>query len=391
MMAVHTYPAQRRRARRAAVFATITALMTGLVGAVPVMAAGSGAVDATVTVARAAACLELSTSAVSFGTLALGAENQPGTPQIVVTNCGDGDETLLASGTDATGATTTWALVDSTETCADTLGTNNYHLGLSNVAGAPIASLSTSGKELGVLGAAESATHVPRISTACPGSSGGGTTLGMQVNYLVTNLDVPPPPPVTLEPIPLDQQTADTIANLLFGGTRDIIVPVDCAGDTTTNCPGGVPADPPAALHVIGSSVVATFVNGASRYDTSAHLAITTPQPIPIGTSFVGDCELTIDTAAGSIPDVQVFVQMQWVIYGDAESPNMVQLSNLTINGLESADISLGGSIGCQIADLGISFFLGTLTDTLASELGGAVCGDPESDGYVDCATLLGG
>lgn len=42
----------------------------------------NGAVNADVTVAAAAACIDLSATSISFGTLPLGAENQPATPAI---------------------------------------------------------------------------------------------------------------------------------------------------------------------------------------------------------------------------------------------------------------------------------------------------------------------
>jgi hypothetical protein len=360
-------------------------LAATLVGAVPTMAAGSGTVDAEVTVARAAACLELSTTAVSFGTLALGAENQAGTPNIVVTNCGDGQETLFASGTNATGGDTTWTLVDSEATCATTLGTDNYHLALGAPGGGVLATLSTDNKSLGTFAAAATATQEARISTACPGSSGGGTTLGMQINYLVTN--EAPPPPLDLEPIPFDQATADAISNLLFGGTRDVDVPANCATTPAINCPGGVPAATPAQVHVVGSNVVATLVQGQNRYDTSATLDVTTVQAIPIS-GFGLECQLTVNTALGSNAHVQIQVPLQWIDFGSTGDLNVVQVSSPVLTGLEAADISIGGSFACQVANFGLSFVLDILAQSIANQLSGNICGDPNSNGFIQCPPL---
>jgi hypothetical protein len=362
------------------------ALIATLLGAVPTMAAGSGTVNAQVTVARAAACLELSTSTVSFGTLALGAENQAGTPTIVATNCGDGDETLFASGTNAIGGDATWNLVDSAATCATTLGTDNYHLALATPGGGVLSTLSTSNKSLGTFAAATTATHEARIWTACPGSSGAGTTLGLQINYLVTNEE--PPPPVVLEPIPLDQATADTISNLLFGGTRDVTVPTNCASSPSINCPGGAPAATSAQVHVVGSNVVATFAPGANRYDTSATLAVTTLQAIPVGIPIAGDCLLSVNTALGSTPALSVQVQLQWIDHGGTGQLNVVNVQNVGVNGLEAADISISGNLGCQVANLSLSFMLDLLAQSLADQLGGSICGDPNSDGFIPCPPL---
>jgi hypothetical protein len=146
----------------------------------------SGTVAAEVTVPSAALCLELSTSAVSFGTLALGAENAAATPEIVVSNCGDAAEELFASGTDASGTNAAWTLVGSTATCADSLGPDAYHLGLATPAGAAIVGLAQGIQDVGPLAGSGSVTHVPRIWTACPGSTGAGTTMSMQINYLAT-------------------------------------------------------------------------------------------------------------------------------------------------------------------------------------------------------------
>ena len=175
----------RRISRGAAVLAVVTALLGGLLSTTSAMAADNGSVDAQVTVSEAAACIELSVTAISFGTVALGAENVSGSPTIGVTNCADTDATILASGTNATSPTATWNLVDSAASCADTLGLDNYHLGLAT----PIITtkLSTSNKEVATLAAAASISHVARIWTACPGSSGAGQTMSMQISYLATS------------------------------------------------------------------------------------------------------------------------------------------------------------------------------------------------------------
>jgi hypothetical protein len=173
------------RSRRGAFAAVLTSLLGLLLSTTPGMAADSGTVDAQVEVSSSAACIELSVSSISFGTLALGAEDASGSPTIGVSNCGDADATILASGTDATGTSATWNLVDSAATCANTLGLDNYHLGLATPLS--VTTLSTSNKEVATLAAAASIDHVARISTACPGSSGAGQTMSMQISYLATS------------------------------------------------------------------------------------------------------------------------------------------------------------------------------------------------------------
>src|SRR5687767_8459283 len=145
----HNLQRSERMSRRGAVLAVTTSLVGLLLSATAGMAADSGTVDADVTVSESAACIELSVTGISFGTLPLGAADAPGSPTIGLSNCADSNATILASGTNATGTNVTWSLVDSAATCANTLGIDNYHLGLT-VPGS-VTKLSTSNKEVGTL------------------------------------------------------------------------------------------------------------------------------------------------------------------------------------------------------------------------------------------------
>ena len=144
----------------------------------------TGTVGAQVSVPSSAACLEVSTSSVDFGTLPLGSEDQPGTPDITVTNCSGVSSDVFARGTDATGTGASWSLVSSSGTCADTLGTDHYRLGLEQ-AGTETG-LGTTNTLVESLAGGAAGTHTARIFTACPGSTGSGTTMSMQVIFLAT-------------------------------------------------------------------------------------------------------------------------------------------------------------------------------------------------------------
>lgn len=146
----------------------------------------SGTVLADVTMAAAAACLELSDTSISFGTLGFGAAGQPASPSVTLTNCATAAETLLASATDAVGSTAAWSLVDSSATCADTLGIDNYRLYLDSPDLTSPVSLANLGKAVQTLAAGTATAHTAHIFTPCPGSSGDGQTLTFQINYLAT-------------------------------------------------------------------------------------------------------------------------------------------------------------------------------------------------------------
>lgn len=173
----------RLRTMWAALLVAVVAASFSDVGAA---ADPNGTVNADVTVAAAAACIELSATSVSFGTLPLGAVAQSGTPGITVTNCStSGSEALLASGTNATNAATTWTLDGSQAGCL-TLAPDRYHLDLQSAMLTQPFRLSTLPQSVLNLGAGQGFSHSIAISTACPGSSGAGQQLNMQVNYTAT-------------------------------------------------------------------------------------------------------------------------------------------------------------------------------------------------------------
>lgn len=146
----------------------------------------TGTVDAVISIAASAACLEVSTTSIDFGAATLGAADVPAAPAITLTNCSSVGESLFARGTDASGSGASWNLVDSTATCADTLGLDNYRLTLAEASLAEPLGLSTTNKLVQPLAAGADVEHTARIFTACPGSSGAGVVMSMQLHYLVT-------------------------------------------------------------------------------------------------------------------------------------------------------------------------------------------------------------
>ena len=375
----------RRRTRRVSILAVIGATFGVLLGTAPSFGADNGTVDAQVTVEQAAACIELSTGSISFGTLALGAENAPGTPSITVTNCGDANATILASGTDASGTGAAWSLVDSAATCADTLGTDNYHLGLAETDGASIASLSTENKEVGTLAGAGSVDHVARISTACPGSSGAGQAMSMQISYIATNEVVPP---IVLEDLPATQQNADAVAAFIAPATRSYDTPANCASSPTIACPGGVPSNPLPKVQVDATNVSTVQVAGQLKWNMSAVLDVSTPTGIPVTYSGVS-CTANVDSGLGASPTFSGTGELNFLSYPDPSgASNYVGVANANITGVESADVSLTGSFSCTLLNTFGSLFIPMLEEQIEAYLEGNICGDPSSSGYIACPVL---
>ncbi|HET9852775.1 MAG TPA: hypothetical protein VFP56_09745 [Candidatus Limnocylindrales bacterium] len=154
----------------------------------PTPGGDTGTVDAAISMADAALCLELSTTSIDFGDRQFGDEGVRGTPDLNVTNCGEMPTTLLARGTDASATDASWNLVKNNATCDDTLGIDNYHLALQEgVSGSTaVWQLGTSNTELLEVPAGIFAPFWPTIDAACPGSSGGGQEMEMQIVFVAT-------------------------------------------------------------------------------------------------------------------------------------------------------------------------------------------------------------
>jgi hypothetical protein len=368
-----------RRARYAAPL--VFALLTMTAAATPIHAGSSGNVDADVTVSAAAACLEIDVTSVSFGTLGLGASGVA-TPNISVTNCGDSAGTLLASGTDATGTNATWSLVDSTSTCADTLGVNNYHLGLTtDVPG--ITWLGTANKELLSLPAGIGLVQDAEIRTACPGSSGAGTTMSMTINYAITGDGTPPPP--ALEPLPDTQANADAAVAYLVGGTRDFDVSATCSGTILVACTGGVPSDPLPQIESVAATASASRVIDTDPWTASATLAVHTLQPIPVSSLGVS-CTASYDSSGGSVSTLQLTGTLTFLSTPDPTGPtNYIAVSNVQLSGIEDADIQIGGGGTCDLVTGFLPYFHDYLVALFQSYLQGNICGAPDPDTFMPC------
>jgi hypothetical protein len=379
-----------RLRRRMLVLTVAGSMMTLLLGATPGLAADSGTVDAQVTVSAAAACIELSTTAIDFGTLALGAENAPAAPAVTVTNCGDSDATIMASGTNAVGTGAAWTLVDSTATCADTLGTDNYHLGLQTPLGAPIATLSTANKEVGTLAAAGTVDHVATVSMACPGSSGAGQAMSMQINYLATSVAAPP---IVLAPLTADQTTADAAAAFVLPASQDREIPSSCSGNPTIACPGGAPSNPLPQVRIQASALSAVQVAGMNQWNATVTLDAATLQDIPITytdpTLGAVSCTVGVATANGSVPTVQGSFTMTFLSYPNAGGPtNYIAFSNANITGLESADVTLNGGFTCSLLNSFTGIYIPLFEGQVAAYIEGNLCGGPTPGTFMACPAL---
>jgi hypothetical protein len=138
-----------------------------------------------VTMASAAVCLELSTTSIDFGTRRFGEVGAPSSPLIGMTNCGGIGEVILVRGTDATGPNASaWSLVDVGACQTGVLGTDQFRLRLESQAIPDVfVDLTTENDTLGALGAGSTVQHEAQIDTPCPGSTGAGEVMSMQIVF----------------------------------------------------------------------------------------------------------------------------------------------------------------------------------------------------------------
>jgi hypothetical protein len=144
----------------------------------------TGTVNAQFSVPTSAACIELSSTSIDFGSVRLGDANVPATPDVTVTNCAGESESILAHGSDAAASGSTWALVAGSATCADTLGLDNYRMALES--SSATVDLSTSNATIGSLAGGDTSTQTARMWAACPGSTGSGQLMTTQITFLAT-------------------------------------------------------------------------------------------------------------------------------------------------------------------------------------------------------------
>jgi hypothetical protein len=135
--------------------------------------------------ATSAVCLELSTTSVDFGTRRFGQTGAAAAPFIDVKNCSGIDENILVRGTDATGpGSSAWSLVSFGACETGVLGTDKFRMRLAYVASPDVyTAVTTENTQLDSLAPDDTVQHEAQIDTPCPGSSGAGETMSMQILF----------------------------------------------------------------------------------------------------------------------------------------------------------------------------------------------------------------
>ncbi|MGI8929302.1 MAG: hypothetical protein ACR2H0_07560 [Candidatus Limnocylindrales bacterium] len=175
-------------------------------------------------------------------------------------------------------------------------------------------------------------------------------------------------------------------ADLVLLGLRTYEIPALCDAGPSIACPGGVPLTPPAEMQLTGSEVTATEAADQSGFDVSARLDARTLSSVPA--SYQGiECTFDLDTSRGVLPSAKVNLRLVKVDDSTAPGDYRLEARDVTLSGLETADVVLGGGFGCQVLGLSLSLFIDQIVQTLQTQLAetaAPICavGGPEIVGF---------
>lgn len=165
-----------------------------------------------------------------------------------------------------------------------------------------------------------------------------------------------------LAPITFSNETAAELAADFFqmsGNPNPTLpVPADCSeGGLFAACTGGVASDPLPTITVDAAQrpggldraiIIPDAAN--SEFHLTLRFRLKTVQPIPITFPTLGQCNLSIDTTAGTDQDALVTL-LAHVAPGFPNGPTTV--SDISLAQLDATDFSLSGGIACLLATPG--------------------------------------
>jgi hypothetical protein len=172
------------------------ALLTGMALAICAMPAftttspDSGSVVGTVTAVGGGACLELTNATVSFGTLPFSTRTQAssasGNPTPTFKNCGNFNERISISGTDASGINTFWQLNNhlSSNPCIDAAGATQINVYDLSFDAPPVGhvQITKTATPISTYGAGVTTPLALQLTMPCVGSSGDTQIATFSVN-----------------------------------------------------------------------------------------------------------------------------------------------------------------------------------------------------------------
>lgn len=179
-------------------------------------------------------------------------------------------------------------------------------------------------------------------------------------------------------------ETAETVqAALDLFTTGDVSVPPNCGGSPAVNCPGGTPGG--SVTLALTRTRNSLFQVNPGTFEFSVDLKVLSQTPIPITVPAIGECTMIVDTRPGTDSTLRITGEgtfLEDTVSGDP--PNRLVFTTPTITGLTTDDVSIAGGGTCDIANLGLEFFLGTL-ETAITPPTESLCGAAGPTLFVAC------
>lgn len=171
-------------------FGVATALVVSAAPAFTATPSDSGSVVGTVTALGGGACLQLSNTAVSFGTLPFSTRTQgssaQGSPTPTFQNCGNFSQIISISGSDASGVNTSWQLTSkyADNPCVDSAGAAQINVYGVAFDAPPVGQvrITKTATPIATYGAGVTTPLALQLDMPCVGSSGDGQTASFSIN-----------------------------------------------------------------------------------------------------------------------------------------------------------------------------------------------------------------
>jgi hypothetical protein len=230
------------------------------------------------------------------------------------------------------------------------------------------------------------ATHTPVVGphmTVTCNEDTDTLTFACDDDWFDLNADIVDGCEATFEPLPETLETVQSALDLALG-VHDFAVPASCGGTPEVNCVSGQPIDPPTMVRITGANAVAAGSPGAFTF--TATLSVQTLQDIRLS-AFGLACDVSVDTAEGATADLQLSGSAAFSTHDQAVGePDRIDFNNITLSGLEDADLGVSGGFGCAVADFILPYFTGTFVDVIASSIDNvALCGVSGPELFMPC------
>jgi hypothetical protein len=157
-------------------------------------------------------------------------------------------------------------------------------------------------------------------------------------------------------------------ADLILLGERTYDIPALCDASPSIACPGGQPLDPPAQISLTGTEVAVLPQANAAGFDVTARLDGRTLGSVP--TSYSGvECAFDLDTSRGTVPYATARMTLTRTTNETSDGGYRLDPANMTIDGLEAADVNLSGEFACAALNFAVPLFLDSIVQTLQGQL----------------------